>query len=154
MPLDPSSENLSRLSGAVASECLSPKRESTIPKLAAFGCARLLPPRPLPLRGASALGARGRRWTASEEPHKTACDKTSHAASTTLSSSVFNSRLCPLTAYFKAKKNLLCSLSFTRRAFIKCSAGDTAGSWNRRSPTLATNLSRFASTVASGHHSA
>ena len=154
MPLDPSSENLSRLSGAVASECLSPKRQSTIPKLAAFGCARLLPPRPLPLRGASALGARGRRWTASEEPHKTACDKTSHAASTTLSSSVFNSLLCPFTASLKPKKNLLSFLSFLLRAFIKCSAGDTAGSWNRRSPTLATNLPRFASTVASGHHSA
>ena len=89
---------------------------------------------------------------APKEPHKTASDKTSHVASTTLSSSVFNSRLCPFTAFLKPKKNLLSFLSFSRRAFIKCSAGDTAGSASGRSPTLAANFSRFAATVASGHH--
>ena len=43
---------------------------------------------------------------APEEPHKTASDKTSPVASTTLSSSVFNWRLCPFTASLTPLKSM------------------------------------------------
>ena len=43
---------------------------------------------------------------APKEPHKTASDKTSPVASTTLSSSVFNWRLCPFTASLTPLKSM------------------------------------------------